>query len=449
MIRKTTILAVLALLLLWMPLAFARTTAFVNVQVVPMDTERHIGQQTVVVVDDKIVAIGPVDEVPIPEGAQVVDGTDRYLMPGLAEMHAHVPGTDSPNVHRYFSLYVANGVTTIRGMLGQPSHLELRDALEAGKLFGPRLYTSGPSLNGRTVNGPGEGRTMVEEQHAAGYDFIKLHPGLSSDEFAAIAATANRLGMPFAGHVPVAVGVEGALQSGMATIDHLDNYLAAALPPKSPGHGGYGGFFDVLLADQVDAERIRALARATAASNTWNVPTQVLVEVRVNDVPVETLSNWPEMQYMPEETVARWADAKRASLAERDFDADTVAMAIDLRRLLILELQRAGAGLLLGADSPQVFSVPGFSIHRELEVMVASGLTPYEALRSGTASVAEFLGSGGGVVAVGRDADLVLLDDDPLADIRNARRIHGVMLRGEWYPAARLDERIAGYRRQD
>ena len=442
-------LCVLALLSVWLPQASAGTTAFVNVQVVPMDAERMVAGQTVVVDDGRIVAVGSVDEVPIPEGTQVVDGTDRYLMPGLAEMHAHVPNADSPNIDRYFSLYVANGVTTIRGMLGQASHLKLRESLEDGSVFGPRLFTSGPSLNGRTVNGAAQARMLVRDQHNSGYDFIKLHPGLSSDEFAAIATTAAELGMPFAGHVPVAVGVENALLSGMATIDHLDNYLASALPPRSPGLGGYGGFFDVMLADQVDTDRIAALAAATAASATWNVPTQILVELRVNDVPVETLSNWPEMRYMPEATVARWAEAKTATLTERGFTAETAALGIELRRKLLFELQRAGAGLLLGSDSPQVFSVPGFSIHRELDVLVASGLTPYEALRSGTASVAEFFGSNGGVVAVGRDADLVLLDADPLADIRNARRIHGVMLRGEWYPAAKLDERIARYRREN
>ncbi|MDJ0748252.1 MAG: amidohydrolase family protein [Woeseiaceae bacterium] len=449
LIWLTARFCVLTLLLVWVPQVAAETTAFMNVQVVPMDAERHMSQQTVIVNDGSIVAIGPVDEVPIPEGALVVDGTDRYLMPGLAEMHAHVPRADSPNIHRYFSLYVANGVTTIRGMLGQPSHLELRDALEAGNVFGPRLYTSGPSLNGRSVNGPAEARTMTEEQHAAGYDFIKLHPGLTREEFETIAATANRLGIPFAGHVPVAVGVEGALESGMATIDHLDNYLAAAMPPASPGLGGYGGFFDVLLADQVDVDRILALATATASSDTWNVPTQILVEVRVNNVPVEILSNWPEMRYMPAETVARWVEAKTATLAERGFNAETAALGIELRRRLLLELQRAGAGLLLGSDSPQVFSVPGFSIHRELAVLVAAGLTPYEALRSGTASVAEYFGSNGGIVAVGRDADLMLLDADPLADIANASRIHGVMLRGAWYPAAQLDERIARFRREN
>ncbi len=449
MIKQAAKILFFALMVISAPLSLADTTAFVNVQVVPMDDDRLLGGQTVVVNKGRIVAVGPVDEVPIPEDARLVDGTDRYLMPGLAEMHAHVPDADSPNIDRYFSLYVANGVTTIRGMLGQPSHLGLRNALEAGEVFGPRLYTSGPSLNGRSVSGPTQARTMVEEQRASGYDFLKLHPGLSRAEFEAIATTANELGIPFAGHVPVAVGVEGALRSGMATIDHLDGYLAAALPPNSHGLGGYGGFFDVMLADQVDVDRMASLTVATASSTTWNVPTQVLVELRVNDVPVETLSNWPEMRYMPEATVARWAEAKSATLAEHGFDTETAARAIDLRRKLLLELHRAGAGLLLGSDSPQVFSVPGFSIHRELDILVAAGLTPYEALHSGTAAVAEFFGSRGGIVAVGRDADLVLLDANPLADIRNASRIHGVMLRGAWYPAAQLETRIARYRRDN
>ncbi len=448
-IKQAARYCVFVLAFLCASLAMAEPIAFVNVQIVPMDAERRVDGQTVVVSDGRIAAIGSVDEVPIPKDALVVDGTDRFLMPGLAEMHAHVPNADSPNIDRYFSLYVANGVTTIRGMLGQASHLALREALENGSVFGPRLYTSGPSLNGRSVNGAAQASMLVEDQHRSGYDFVKLHPGLSSDEFDAIARAAGERGIPFAGHVPVAVGVEGALQTEMATIDHLDGYIAAALPPNSPGLGGYGGFFDVMLASEIDIDRLKALAAATAESSTWNVPTQVLVELRVNDVPVETLSTWPEMQYMPAETVARWAEAKKASLAERGFNADTAARAIELRRRLILELHRAGAGLLLGSDSPQVFSVPGFSIHRELEILVAAGLTPYEALRSGTASVAEFFGSNGGLVAVGRDADLVLLDADPLADIRHARRIHGVMLRGAWFPAPALETRIARYRRED
>lgn len=442
--RLTTLL----LILLVVPALASETTAFINVNVVPMAADVVNRQQTVVVRNGTIAAIGPVDEVPIPEDATVVDGTDRYLIPGLAEMHAHVPAADSPELDRYFSLYVANGVTTIRGMLGRPSHISLRSRLASGDVFGPRLVTSGPSINGRSVEGAGEARQMVRDQKAAGYDFIKVHPGPTRDEFEAVAETANTLGMPFAGHVPVAVGVRRALDLDMATIDHLDGYFAAMLPPDSPGEGGYGGFFDVYLADDLDAELIPELARATAAAGTWNVPTEVLVEQLVDETPIVELSNRPEMRYMPAEIVSNWVRAKEELLADHDYDPAVARLAIELRRRLILELHRAGAGLLLGSDSPQIFNVPGYSLHRELDALVAAGLTPYEALRTGTVAVGEFLGSRGGIVAVGRDADLVLLDANPLEDIGNSRRIHGVMLRGSWYPRAALEERLDPYREQ-
>ena len=442
------LIALVAAILL-SPIAVAEPLAFVNVNVVPMSSETVLEQQTVVVNDGVITVIGPVDDVPIPRDAEVVDGTDRFLMPGLAEMHAHVPSADSANLDRNFSLYVANGVTLIRGMLGQASHLELREQLEDGVVFGPNLVTSGPSLNGRSVTGAANAAQLVRDQHNSGYDFIKVHPGLTADEFDAIGNTAVELGMPFAGHVPVAAGIERALQLNMASIDHLDGYFAALLPASSDGAGGYGGFFDVLLADKIYAEHIPDIARATAASGTWNVPTEVLIEDRINAVPVAELRTRPGMQFMPRDTLDRWGAAKETLLAEHDFDPEVAALAIELRRRLILELHRAGAGLLLGADSPQVFNVPGYSLHNELGVLVAAGLTPYEALRTGTASVAEFLGSNTGIVAVGRRADLVLLDANPLVDVRHAQRIHGVALRGVWHSSDALSLRLSRYVEDD
>ena len=426
----------------------AATTAFVNVNVLPMDTEAVVEAQTVIVEDDKIAVIGDVDAVPVPQGALVVDGTDRFLMPGLAEMHAHVPGADDSQLDRVLTLFAANGVTTIRGMLGQPSHLELRERLLDPGVFAPRLVTSGPSMNGNSVNGADDARARVRAQHAAGYDFIKIHPGLSAPEFTAIATAARELGMPVAGHVPATVGVEGVLALGMATIDHLDGYLDAMMPADADRSGGYGGFFGVLLADQVVESRIDELATATAAAGTWNVPTEALFEHFVSSVGADELSNRPEMQYMPAETVRQWAESKERLLAERGFTPELAATAIDLRRRLILALHREGAGLLLGSDAPQVFNVPGFSLHRELEYLVAAGLTPQAALQSGTTAVAAFLGLNTGSVAAGRDADLVLLDANPFDDITNTRRIHGVMLRGTWYPAAALAERLGALRRR-
>jgi len=303
-------------------------------------------------------------------------------------------------------------------------------------------------MNGNSVGNVADGVARVRAQHAAGYDFIKIHPGLSADEFMAIASTANELGMPFAGHVPVAVGVENALRAGIATIDHLDGYLAAMLPANSDQSGGYGGFFDVLLAEQVNAERVTELAAKTATAGTWNVPTESLFEHRVSEASVVELSNRLEMRYMPAATVERWVSAKQQLLDEREFDAQIATRAIALRRSIILAMHNAGARLLLGSDSPQVFNVPGFSLHHELAFLVEAGLTPFEALQTGTTAVAEFLATNTGTVAVGRDADLVLLDANPLADISNTRRVHGVMLQGAWHSSVQLEQRLLPFRQE-
>jgi hypothetical protein len=255
--------------------------------------------------------------------------------------------------------------------------------------------------------------------------------------------------MPFAGHVPVSVGVQGALDAGMATIDHLDGYMAALMPSEVDRSGGYGGFFDVLLADQVFDEHIAGVVGQTAAAGTWNVPTESLIEQLVNETSVADLVSRPENRYMPRATVQRWADAKEAQLGERGFTPEVGARAIEIRRRIILALHEAGAGLLLGSDAPQIFNVPGFSVHRELGFLVAAGLTPFEALQTGTTAAAEFLGTNTGAVVVGKDADLVLLDANPLEDIGNSRRVYGVMLRGQWHDYRDLQERLQTYATSD
>jgi len=414
--------------------ASAETTAFVNVNVIPMSSERVLPGQSVIVVDGIIASIGKVQETVLPDNAVIVDGTDRFLMPGLAEMHGHVPGASSDSLDRVMSLYSVNGVTTVRGMLGQSSHLTLREHILAGDVTGPRLITSGPSLNGNSVSGPDDAERRVREQHSAGYDFLKIHPGLTLVEFSAIAETANDLNMPFAGHVPEDVGVRNALLAGIATIDHLDGYMESLVIPHDDPSGGFGGFFGLFLANHVDESLIGEIVSATRAAGVWNVPTQTLFEHVTSPENPDEMRNWPEMKYMPRATVERWVSYKNDLRNDASYDPNVAEKAISIRRKLIAELHEAGAGLLLGSDSPQIFNVPGFAIHRELKLLVASGLSPYEALRTGTVSPARYFGEAEsiGTVDVGKVADLILLDANPLIDIDNSRRVHGVMLRGHW-----------------
>jgi N-acyl-D-aspartate/D-glutamate deacylase len=204
-----------------------------------------------------------------------------------------------------------------------------------------------------------------------------------------------------------------------------------------------------MLAGVLNAEMIPEIVAATRDAQTWNVPTEVLIEQLIDETPLTELEKRPEMRYVSAATLRNWIAEKQAQLNERGFDAETAALAIALRRRLILELHLAGAGLLLGSDAPQTFNVPGFSAHRELATLVAAGLSPYEAIRTGTAAVADFLGSNGGIVAEGKDADLILLDSNPLEDVKNSKRIHGVMLRGEWHSAAELEARLERYEVQE
>ena len=431
--------------LTFMALAFgnvadADVTAFVNVNVVPMDREIVLEAQTVIVEGERIREIGAVAATSVPDGVTVVDGTDRFLLPGLAEMHGHVTDTSPRSLDRTLGLFVANGVTTVRGMLGRAAHLELRERILSHQVLGPRLITSGPSFNGSSVSSPAQAASKVRAQYNAGYDFLKIHPGLSRSEFRAIAATAAELGIPFAGHVPADVGVLMVLDSGMSTIDHLDGYMQALVSPNEDPSGGFDGFFGLLLAGAARESRIQEIAERTAAAGVWNVATQSLFEHTANSVPPEDIAEWPEMKYVSPATLDQWSQVKLSLLNEPTFDRAMADRAIEIRRKLILALHQAGAGLLLGSDSPQRFNVPGFALHRELELLVKAGLTPFEALRTGTVDASRFFGaSDRGTIAVGAVADLVLLDDNPLMDIANSRRVHGTMLRGRWVSRPELD----------
>lgn len=422
-------------------------TAFVDVTVIPMDRERRLPGQTVVVRGDRIVALGPVARVEVPDGATRVEGRGKFLIPGLAEMHAHIPGGQASDsaVERTLFLYVAGGLTTIRGMLGHPRHLELRARAASGELLSPTIYAAGPSLNGNSLPDPAAARRAATEQKEAGYDLLKIHPGVSREAFDTLVTVARAVGIPYAGHVPTEVGVARAIEARYASIEHLDGYVEAMVREGAPVGADESAFFGLNLGEHLDESKLPALVAATRKAGVWNVPTQVLLENLVLAGSSAELARRPEMRYVAPETRAQWAEVKESMLQETGSTPESARRTIAMRRKLIKALHAAGAGLLLGSDAPQIYNVPGFSTHRELESLVAAGLTPYQALETGTRNIAKYFGTERetGTVEQGKRADLILLKADPLADIRNTTKRAGVMVRGRWLPQAEIERRLA------
>lgn len=422
--------------------------AFVNVTVVPMDRERVLPGQTVVVRGDRIVAMGARGAVAVPADAVRIDGTGKFLMPGLAEMHAHIPpgpAVADSVIERVLALFALNGVTTVRGMLGDPRHLPLRARARSGQLLSPLIYTSSPSLNGTTMPTGLAAADSVRKYRAAGYDFLKIHPGIPRGVFDTIAATARQVGIRFAGHVPLDVGIDHAIELGYWTVDHLDGFVEGLVPGGRTFSAEQDGFFGLGVVLEADAGRIPALAARAKAAGVWVVPTETLMRHVVGDYSPEVMAAWPEMRYWSKAGIAAWVEQTKAFRGP-GASAEAKARYLDIRRKLLVGLRDAGVGFLLGSDAPQIWNVPGFSVRRELAYLVDAGLTPFEALSSGTRNVARFLETedSTGTVAVGKRADLLLLDGNPLVDIAAVGHQAGVMLGGRWLPAAEIAKRLEG-----
>lgn len=403
--------------------------AFVDVNVIPMNRDGVLSRQTVIVRGNRIAEIGPATQVRAPAGAVTVDGRGKYLVPGFAEMHGHLPNPNAgPELtENVLFLYVANGVTTVRGMQGMLPHLELKARIARGELLGPRLWVPGPALGGNAAPTPEAGRRLVEEQRAAGFDHVKIQEGLSRETYDTIVATAKRLGMRFAGHVPDAVGVYHVLQSGQASIDHLDNYVETIGGP-----------------DSADDRRIDQVVAATCAARAWTVPTLALWETFLGTDDSAALAAREELRYVPAAWRQNWAQQLAQMRRNNALPPEKRLVTLALRRKILKALQTAGCPIAFGTDSPQLYSVPGFSIHREMRSMAAAGLTPQQILVEATHQPARYFGAEQefGAVAAGQRADLVLLNANPLADLTNIGRRAGVMVNGRWMPEADLRARL-------
>jgi len=376
--------------------------------------------------------------------ATVIEGKGNFLLPGLAEMHAHIPDKpwDDPLVQETLFLYLSNGITTIRGMLGNEVHLVLRSKAENQEILSPRIFTSSPSLNGNTVPTPEEAREKVKNYAAAGYDFLKLHPGIRRHVFDTIVVAANEYGISFAGHVSNLVRIRHALTNSYQTIDHVDGFIEGLVPEEAGVNPTENGFFGYNFTALADPNKIPELVALSKENKVWVVPTQSLFDRWFSPIPAEELVAQEEMKYMALETREKWVNSKNSLTESDNYDEKKWKQFIQLRYQLIKALHEDGQGLLLGSDAPQVFNVPGFSIHHEMQGMLAAGLRPLEILQTGTINPALFFDGNFGEIEEGMEADLILLKENPLDDLRHLKAPLGVMARGQWLDEKTIKEKL-------
>lgn len=406
-------------------LALQAPIAFTNVNVLPMDSERVLAGQTVVVQGGLMTSMGP--RVPIPAGARTIDGTGKYLIPGLVDVHVHLASNPEPEQRVLLTLFVANGVTTVLNMRGSPQILELRAAVAGARVFGPTVYTVGSYVNEPFVTTPDEVERAVVEQKRAGYAFVKLHGNLSREAYARLNAVARREGIRVIGHAPRNLGLEVMFEEHQYALAHAEEFLYDRQNRSTDSSLPY-----------VEA-RIPEYAQATARARIWVMPNLTAYKMIARQVQdLGAVLGRPEMRYLPATVRTGWGPATNPYTNRIDRSRYEPMMArYRLLEKMVREFQARGVRLLVGTDAMNTGVVPGFSVHDELADLVAAGLTPFEALRAATANAVDFLG------AQEQRADFVLLDANPLEDIANSRRIAGVMLRGRWISRSEIAEMLS------
>jgi imidazolonepropionase-like amidohydrolase len=411
---------------------------------------------TVVVEGERIVRVAPAGSTKLTETARVVDGSGRYLIPGLWDMHIHaffgdwVPGGREVTL----PLLLANGVTGARDMGSDLEPiLDARRDVERGVLPGPRLVVAGPMLDGPKSPFPAvlrvstaeEGRRAVATLESRGVDFIKIQSYVPREAYFAIAEECRRRGIVFVGHVPDAVRASEASNAGQKSFEHLIGVFEGSSSAEEKLLKGPKG--PARFLDTYDPSREASLVALLAKNGTWQCPTLYWERGQwlVDSIDV---SKDPDQKYAP----ASWREKSWPKFTAgiiKDLDTDPLAVRERFVRHeleIVRRLQRAGVPFLAGTDTPAGVGVmPGFSLHHELERFVAAGFTPMEALQTATIDPARFLGKTGdfGTVEEGRIADLVLLDANPLDDVRNTRRIAAVFSNGRYYSRDRLDRILA------
>ncbi|HEY9226460.1 MAG TPA: amidohydrolase family protein [Gemmatimonadaceae bacterium] len=407
----------------------ADTIVITDVGVIPMDrpTPTVLEHQTLVVADGRILAMGPATSVFGPRGARVIDGRGKFVIPGLADMHVHLTTVEE------LPMYVGNGVLTVRDLNGSSETLAWRRSIEAGMMVGPRLFVSGPMIAGPEIpwrnkvvpETPAAADSIVRAQKAEGYDQIKIYDGISKPVFNAAVAAAKRVGMLSSGHIPATVGFDGVLASGMNGLEHLDKTVYAVTQHD----------LDTLL--------IPSIVTRIKSSSVWVTPTleSMMQLSKIATGRFDSLMSRPEALASPAGLHEYWTTISIRLRGNRTLPPDAKCNPwCEYQLRLANALSKSGVPLLAGTDVPNAVLVPGYSLLRELALFVEIGLTPYEALLTATINPARFFGQerDWGSVAVGRRANLVVLEQNPLGNLEVLGRPFAVVLDGKLIDAAQL-----------
>ncbi len=426
------------------------TTVIEHVTVVPMTEDRRVLRDaTVVIQNGRIVSL----QGPVPRGAKRINGNGKWLIPGLMDLHVHMPSdgllrpkkypTEAPTMffdtQDIMTPYIANGVTQILNLDSVAASFGQRNEVEKGVVLGPHmalaaLIEGGSSRNGRTANTASDGRQAVRDAVAEGYDFIKVYSELNAETFMAIVDEANKQGLKTVGHIPDAFQgkLESAFVPGFSMVAHAEEFSKHSRE-----------FTDA------DAQRYAQLAKK---NGTWLTPTLTVMRwIASQSRSLDELRASPTLPYAHPILQSKWIVANRYNKNGTPELTAYFDKMVEFHRRLVKAFKAEGVPMVAGTDTLTSGVVAGFSLHDELELLVGAGLTPEEALASATRLPSVWLGVDGdrGTIEVGKRADLVLLDADPLTDVANTRKIAGVFLSGKWVARARLSAMLADLARRN
>jgi imidazolonepropionase-like amidohydrolase len=405
---------------------------------------------TVVIRGNQITTIKKTEASDRYENAQVIDASGKFLIPGLWDSHIHLFNhiTEGPPNEYYFPLFVANGVTSVRDLWVKLDEIQQvqkwRDAVERNELVAPRIQAVGTMVDGEnpiwensdTVTDAEEARQMVNKIKVSGMDFVKVYWNLSRDEFLAIADEAKKEKIPFEGHVPFAVRADEASDAGQASIEHLTEIPMTCSNNEKKLRAVDPAIWDVSydqkLLDSYDSTKCNDLFLRFMKNGTWQCPTLVMFYKLAADQ--DDMLNDPRLKYIPTDQRENWKsfieNLQKRSREQIEYGKNQ--WKLDMK--LVNEMHAAGVNFIAGTDVSidNSYVYPGFSLHDELLHLVEAGFSPMEAIQSATRNPAKFMGKLNvlGTLEEGKIADMVLLDANPLEDIRNVHKINAVILNG-------------------